>query len=378
MFKNTFYLFVLLLLLNVNGFSQVRKIDDPDYNYSAFWDFYSENTIGARVWGMGGAGVANVQDLSSMVVNPAALMVRKRISFYGEILTKNKNPWLKEVTDMYLESPVVLPDFIGVGFKINETFNTGLGFLALKTFNLDFGKVGISTPGKPIPDEYIEAYTHFRARQIFLPISVKVGKRVCLGANLNYNFISVKHLLIYKGESEKDYLNLKLGTLVQPSDKFNLGLTFVPQRSFSTETEWKGEDTSFVEKFEKTTLPWELGIGFYFHNLGYPLNFAFDIKFSKNSKIDNQVDRYDYHLGAEIEISEEINILFGYFSRFDYRNPKKGWLDEVGEYDQHFLTAGVRISLCDYLLQISVRDSHLLSSGLIETTQISVGAGVGF
>lgn len=378
MFKNIFSLLVLLLLLNINGFSQVRKIDDPDYNYSAFWDFYSENNIGARVWGMGGAGVANVEDLSSMVVNPAALMVRKRISFYGEILTKNKNPWLKEVSDMYLESPVVLPDFIGIGIKVSETFNTGLGFLAPKTFNLDLGEVGISIPDKPIPDEYIEAYTHFRARQIFLPISMKVGKRVCLGANLNYNFISVKHQLIYKGESEKDYWNLKLGTLIQPSNKFNLGLTFVPQRSFSTETEWKGEDTSFVEKFEKTTLPWELGIGFYFHNLGYPLNFAFDVKFSRNSKIDNQVDRYDYHLGVEIEISEEINILFGYFSRLDYRNPKEGWLLGVGELDQHFLTLGVSFELERFLLQASLRNSDLLSRGLMEQTNFSLGSGFYF
>lgn len=379
MFKNIFSLFILLLILNVKGFSQVRNIDYPDYNYSAFWDFYSENNIGARVWGMGGAGVANVEDLTSMVLNPATLMVRKKISFYGEFLTKNKNPWLKEVSSgIYLESPVVIPDLVGFGFKVSETVNTGLGFLAPKTFNLDLGKIGISTPDKPIPEEYVQAYTHFRAKKIVLPISVRVTQGVFFGANFNYNFISVKHKLIYKGESEVDYWNFKLGALVQPDNKSSLGLTFVPQKSFSTETEWKDKDTTFVEKFKKTTLPWELRVGFYLHDLGFPVNFACDINFSKNSKIDNQVDRYDYHLGVEIELSREISMLLGYFSRFDYRNPEMGWLTEVGELDQHFLTVGVSVELERFLLHASLRNSDLLSQGSMEQTHFSLGTGFHF
>lgn len=376
--KKLFSVIALILVIGVEGLCQDDEINAPDLNYSAFWDFYSQNGVGARVWGMGGAGVANVEDLSAMVINPAALRIQKSIRFYGEFLTKNKNPWLREISEIHLESPVVAPDFLGVGFRVSQRINTGLGFVAPKTFNIDLGKWGIVTPGEPIPEEYIQAWIHFRARQIVLPVSVRISDDVTLGVNLNYNFISVEQQLIYKGESEVDFFNFRLGALVQPTRRFGLGLTFVPQKSFSTETEWRGDGDEYVDMYQKTTLPWELGIGFCFHDFGYPLNFAFDIKFSRNSKIDKQVDRYDYHFGAEFEVNERISLLFGYFSRIDYRKPSGGSLLAPGELDQHFLTAGFSLELDRFLLQASLRNSDLLSDRLMEQTHFSLGGGFEF
>lgn len=378
MLKNLSWVIVLVLVINVKGVCQDNQINAPDLNYSAFWDFYSQNDIGARVWGMGGAGLANVNDLSAMVTNPAALAVTGKISFYGEILSKNDNPWLREVSNMYLESPMLIPDFFGVGFRISQGINAGFGFLAPKTFNIHLGKLGVVTPDEPIPEEYIQAYTHFRARQILVPMSVQVVEGLTLGANVNYNFISVRQQLIYEGESEVEFFNFKLGALVQPTRRFSLGLTFVPQKSFATETEWRGDHDEYLEKYEKTILPWELGIGFCFHDLGYPLNFAFDMKVSKNSEIDKQVDKYDYHLGVEFEVNQQISLLFGYFSRFDYRKPPAGSLLAAGELDQHFVTAGLTLKLERFLLRASLRNSDLLSDGLMEQTHFSVGTGFDF
>ena len=387
MLKRIFCLTTLLFVFGVSEFSRSETAKaPPDLFYYSTWDFYSENNVGARVWGMGGAGVANVNDLTAMVINPAALSVKERISFYGEILTKNRSeePWYEQqfqYVPTYLESPVVIPDFAGFGFKISRKVNLGLGFLASKTMNFDFGKGPVAIPSKG----RFDFYAHFRARQIILPVRVKITEGLHLGANLNYNFISVKRQTfnmwipgLWKGKSNTDYWSFKLGVLYQPFNRLDLGVTFVPQKNFSTETEWNVEDTTFVVDCEKTATPWELAIGFCLHNLTHSLrNLALDIKYSNNSVICWDVDRLDFHLGVEIEAIKEISILLGYFTRFDYR-VSEGWNLAEGELDQHFLTAGISISLYDYLLQFSIRDSHLVSSGLIETTQMSVGAGVGF
>jgi hypothetical protein len=71
-------------------------------------------------------------------------------------------------------------------------------------------------------------------------------------------------------------------------------------------------------------------------------------------------------------------MLVGYFSRFDYRNPKEGWLLGVGELDQHFLTVGVVLESQRFLWQASLRNSDLLSDGLMKQTHFSMGSGFHF
>jgi hypothetical protein len=385
MLKRIFCLTTLLFIFEVNGFYQVGAAKaSPDLFYYSTWDFYSENNVGARVWGMGGAGVANVNDLTAMVINPAALTVKERISLYGEILTKNRSQesWYEQQLQGFptnFESPVVLPDFVGLGFRISRKVN--LGFLASKTMDFDFGKGGIGIPSTG----FFDFYAHFRARQILLPVRFKVTEGLHFGANLNYNFIFVKRQTfnmwipgLWKGKSNVDYWNFKMGILYHPFNKLDLGVTFVPQKSFSTETEWNVEDTTFVMECEKTTIPWELAIGFCLHNLTHSFrNLALDIKYSNNSVIDWDVDRLDFHLGVEIEASKEISILLGYFTRFDYR-VSEGWNLTEGELDQHFLTAGLSIKIQRFLIQTSLRNSSLLSEGFMDQTHFSVGTGFHF
>ena len=392
MVKNLSFLIVLLLVFNLWGLPEVSGGNKPELHYSVFWDFYSANDMGARVWAMGGAGVANVNDLTAMVINPAALNFEDRFQFYFEVLSKSKNRWMELLggSDFYLKSPTALPTFVGFGYKAADPLYVGLGYSSPKYYKLDYGEMFITNPESPIPVGTFHQRDVFQNKQVVWPVNLELIRGLFFAGNLNYNWISL-HLRGYgrsTGESDVGFLNFKLGTLVKinqvldlhEASKISLGVVYTPQKSFKTETEWrKPGDSTKVVKFSETVLPMEVEMGFTVCDLPFPLNFAGDVKYSRNSKIEELVDRWDIHLGAEWEKNSNLVFQFGYFSRFDYRRgPDEGWLDEVGEFDQHFLTAGVRISLCDYLLQFSIRDSHLLSSGLIETTQISVGAGVGF
>ncbi|MGB2697040.1 MAG: hypothetical protein WBD28_04170 [Candidatus Zixiibacteriota bacterium] len=392
---------ILLLLFNSNAFSQAKIGTVVEPHFSVFWDFYSSNDIGARVWAMGGAGVANVNNLTAMVINPAAMYFENRFQIYYEGLNKSKIRWLEKIDPgMFLKSPQVLTTFTGLGYKITEEVYTGLGYSSPRYYKLDLGMVYITTPGNPIPIGGTNPRTVLHHKQFIWQINVYLGKGIFLGSNLNYNWISAdaRGYYIYepfyeskpcqlKEESDADFVNFKFGALAeihqilnfQGPGKINLGMVYTPKKYFEPKTEWKFGSHYKEFSLGEKTLPMKLELGFKIYDLPIPLNFAGDVKYCDNSKIEYLIDRWDIHLGAEWEKSGNLAFQFGYFSRFDYRRgPDVGWLDEIGKYNQHFLTAGVRISLYDHLLQFSIRDSHLLSSGLIETTQISVGAGVGF
>jgi len=376
MIKKLFLLTGLVLLLNVWGFSQD---DEGGYNpvFSVVWDFYSKNNPGARVWGMGGAGVANVNDLTAMVTNPAAFDLNKRFNFYSEFTSKSDIKFLKE-NDYCLKSPDILPDFIGFGFKVNDRLKIGLGYSSPKYHKLDFGVIFRTDPFSPEPTDTIHLYYIFQSKQGILVVNYNFQEVVFFGANLNYNFLS--YGLFENSDKvyglDVEYLNLKFGVLAKMDQlfgfkekdiKFDLGFVYTPKKRIETE-----------DYYKKTTYPAQLEIGFRIYNIPLPLSFAGDIKFSQNSQAKDLEDRWDIHLGCEWVATENLAFQFGYFTRFDYRTQEGIWTGDDEDWDQHFLTTGMRFSYDRYLFQISVRDSHLLSSGFIKTTQLSLGGGVGF
>jgi len=379
--KRTFSVVALVLLLPINAVSQIdghpRK--ESEFHFSSFWDFYAENDMGVRVWGMGGAGAANVNDLSAMVVNPAALDLDRRFEVYAEFLSKSKTRWLKKFANgLCLKSPSVLPALMGVAYKINDQIVIGWGFCSPKYYKLDLGiSVRTDESGNVIGE--FHSYDIFKIKQILLPLSFKLNENCFLGGNINYNFISLhSHLVDKKGESEIEYFNIKLGVLLRLTENFDLGITVIPERKFKTKTIWKDEHSVFVEKFGKTTYPMRFEAGIKLYNFSFPIDFAGDIKYSKSSRAKYLEDRFDYHLGMEVKNFKHIVLQLGYFTRFDYRDPDVNWLDKVGEYDQHFVTAGATFYMGKLLLQGCIRDSHLLSSGLIEQTHVSFATGLSF
>jgi len=399
--KKVLYFVAVLLPFSFNSLCEVKAGNKPEMHYSVFWDFYSTNDMGARVWAMGGAGVANVNDVTAMVINPAAFDFDDRFQIYFEVLNKSKNRWMKVIprSGYYLESRSVLPTFVGFGYNIAERVTTGLGYASPEYYKMDLGEMPLPPPiMEPPLDQTMHPYDKFELRQLVWPIKFEASRCVSLGVNLNYSFLSLDQWGYYTNDpqdwrtkipitkvSDVHFLSFKLGALVGISQLLNLqagnvslGMTYTPQESFRPKVEWRSSMYYWEESFGETILPRRLELGMRISDLSFPLNFAGDVKFHDNSEIEDLVDRWDIHLGCEWESTDNLAFQFGYFARLDYRDPDVGWLDEVGEYDQHFLTAGVRISLYDYLLQFSIRDSHLLSSGLIETTQMSVGGGVGF
>lgn len=379
--KRIFSVVALVLLLPINAVSQIdghpRK--ESEFHFSSFWDFYAGNDLGVRIWGMGGAGTANVNDLSAMVVNPAALDLDRRFEVYGEFLSKSKTRWIEKLADgLYLKSPSILPAFIGVAYKINHQVAIGWGFCSPKYYKLDLGiSVRTDESGNVIGE--FHSYDIFKIKQILLPLSFKLNENCFLGGNINYNFISLRsHLVDKKGESEIEYFNIKLGLLLRLTENFDLGITFVPEKKFKTKTTWKDEHSVIVEEFGKTIYPSKFEAGIKLHHFSFPIDFAADIKYSRNSRSKYLEDRFDYHLGMEMKNFKHVAFQLGYFTRFDYRDPDVEWADKVGEYDQHFLTAGTTFNVGKLLLSGCIKDSHLLSSGLIEQTHLSFGAGLRF
>lgn len=373
--------FVALVLLSpINVYSQIpdgHQRKEPNPFYSSFWDFYAENDVGARVWGMGGAGVANVNDLSAMVINPAVLDLDRKFEVYSEFLSKSENQWLGELIDgPYLKSPSVLPAFFGVAYKINGQIVIGGGYSSPKYYKLDLGTYVRTDELGNVIGRY-DAYDVFKIGQILFPLSFRLNEDCFLGGNISYNFISLSsYLADKKGKSEVEYFNVKLGGLFRITENFDFGITIVPEKEFKTKTTWRDNYSVFVETFRETIYPMKLEAGIRLHRFSWPIEFSFDVKYSKNSRAKYLEDRFDFHLGMEINKFKHTAFQLGYYTRFDFRDPDIEWLNKVGEYDQHFLTAGMTYNRGKFLLQGSIRDSHLLSSGVMEQTHLSFGAGL--
>ncbi|OGC77587.1 MAG: hypothetical protein A2145_05660 [candidate division Zixibacteria bacterium RBG_16_40_9] len=370
-----------MILLDSGIYCQVYQTDEPESHFSSFWDFYSDNRLSTIASGRGYTGIAKLNDISGIILNPASLEIQEKFQLHLGYIYKNTIPWLKELAnDIYLRQlhPTIL---VGASLRVNRSFQTGILFYTNNSYKLDLGKSYTYDEYGNVVDSF-NSYDDLRISSYLIPINFRYSDMITLGINVIYSIYSLKDVLgvvgipgnTATGKVNFSKFRFKLGVLIFPSENFAIGLTFLPETKETITKKWRNSGESFEEKFEPNIFPAKVGIGFCYKLSSFPISFSLDYNYSDDSRDYRLIDRRDFNFGLEYNISGSLNLKSGIFTQWDYRNGSTvEWIDRVGDYNQIFTTLGASYHLRLFTLDLSIMDSHLLSNGKIKQTYINSG-----
>jgi len=365
--KILFYSFILIL------FSLISVVNGDTF------DFYSDNRFSTKANGRGYTGIANIDGISNVILNPASLDIKNELQVHFEYVYKNTVPWLIE--DWYLKplSPIFLA---GCGIPINKYFQTGVVYYIKNSYQLEMKTVIEMSPGGDIENVYQS--DEEKIYSLLIPFTVKY-KNIRFGVNLdslNYVFTSrvimegkVYYNLSAEGKFEK--LVPKFGVIFSPNESLSIGITFVPETEETMKVNKKSNISGEYVEEEHIIFPLKLAVGIKHKPKVLPIWYYIDCNYSNESKIDKSfVDRIDFHFGLDYEISNKLILRTGVFTQKDYRSEdtKKSF----GSIDQVFATFGFSYKIGVIELNFSLMDSHLFSFGEIKQTYANCGLSFNF
>ncbi|MCK4308270.1 hypothetical protein KAW50_08605 [candidate division WOR-3 bacterium] len=395
--KSGIILTAILVVVSANlSYAEVES----ELHFSPFWDFYSDNRFSTIASGKGCTGIAGANDISGAVLNPASLEIDKRCQFHFEYVYKSKVEWLEEVLDdVYLKQlhPTVLA---GLGFHFNDYLQAGILYYTNNNYKLDLGAVTvIDEIGHEIGRSF--CYNKFKITSFSLPVVLCCKDIIRFGVNISYSHYSLEEVLVgewYEGKECVGKANFykivpKFGAIIFPLKNLSLGLTFLPETKETIVKEWSSDRNRWLklkepikrewfnpldENFQPNVLPLKIGIGLQYKLDKIPIHFSLDYNYSNNSKDELLMDRNDIHFGLEYDINNHLTLRTGFFKQQDYRNRTLEWCNKLGDYGQIFITFGTSFKVEYFVLNFSVMDSHLFSTGEIEQTYINTGATCSF
>jgi len=209
-----------------------------------------------------------------------------------------------------------------------------------------------------------------------------------MGINVNYSFFSHDFYIgVNNNVFEKtrfELLTADFGLIIKPSDRYSLGLTLSPQYTkqfikeriynyiFISDSLWPSEIGGYtIPEPRVNKFPLSAGLGIKYLPSEKIKLFA-DYHFVNASIYPHYFDRHDINLGVEY-LHKKTTLRAGAFTLLDFRKPGL-WLQEsAGKEHQYFLTGGVTCPVGPMEINLSLMDSHILSSGSLKQTQVSCG-----
>ncbi len=349
-----------------------------EYDFTPFFEFYSDNRISTAACGKGYTGIASPSsDLTGAVLNPAALMLKGRFQVYGEYVYKSKVPWLKEfwpdIGELSL-NPRQPTLCVGIGGRIGNHLQTGLLYYTSQSYKFKQGEIFRTDEQGNILDS-ANVYTDYQSSTVAVPCAYQFGGKttLTLGLNLGYaTYRSDDNFGFMTGKARFSRIITKFGVVFSQAERLRLGIAYQPEFRQTVTEPWTGmiNDTS---TYGPMTYPSRIGLGASYRPGHVPLRFSVDYQFANTSRDSVLVNRKDIHLGLEYEFSKTLTLRTGLFTLDDYRSRRTQWLDPVGSYDQKFITLGASYRIGPVTAQTSLMDSHWLSSGKIKETYIHSG-----
>lgn len=388
---------ILLSIIIISYLQNILQAEKSELSFSPFWDFYSNNRLSTSASGKGYTGIAGRNDISGVVLNPASLEILKhKFQFCFEYVYKSNIQWLDGVvSDVYLKE--LQPAFLsGLGVNLNKYIQTGILYYTGNSYKLDLGEVRvIDENGNTIGETY--CYKRFRINSLSMPIVTKY-KNIRFGVNINYLYYCLESILIGEwygeecsGKASFYKLVPKFGIIISPLKNLSLGATFLPETKATIEEKWspkirwivlepsiKGDWFTPEDTIFNNTFPLEVGVGLQYKLNKLPLSFYLDYNYYDYSKDELLVDRNDIHFGAEYEFNRYFILRAGFFRQQDYRDENIQWYDDIGDYEQIFVTSGASIRLESFGLNFSIMDSHIGYIGEKKQTYINGGMTYNF
>ncbi len=352
----------------------------PDFEN--FWDFYGDNRISSQACGKGYTGVANTGDISSTFINPASLSLKNKKQIYFEYVYKDEIEWIADIKYKNLD-----PNFsLGFGLPVNDYFQTGIVYRIENSRKTDYGEIQGTVVSDTAEGGYIETgtaklYKDTKFSSFSIPLAFNFINTLSIGIDLSYtNFYSkfysetedsIMEAVFNDYTAEFNKIIPKIGFILFPIKNLSMGFTFLPEVKENVSIELTDTTITYAEP---NVFPLEIGIGISYKLDVIPLTLSLDYNFSKNSAEENLGDRNDIHFGLEYDINYNFTIRGGFFTQKDYRS---GW-SIIGNYDQIFTTFGISYKISSLTINLSLMDSHLLSTGSVEQTYFNTGISYRF
>lgn len=337
----------------------LASAQSEDLMLSSYWDFYSENHFSLTAAGQGNAGLADQGGILASILNPASLKIDPGLQFSTGYSYKAKQPWLEElwpdVGQIYLTAlhPCLL---FGLNYGINSKIQAGLVYYDRKSYRFNAGTfVAVDETGEPT-DTFV-AYEDIRHSTLLIPISFKLSKYIGGGLGIYAN------RLTHRFHGSQDVTNslyslyFRPGLLLSPYNGLSFGLT----GGYKTKASYifGGVELAHSE-------PAYLSFGLKLENPEIRTSFYFDFNKYWYSDIKESLnDRLDTGFGIEQDW-KKLKLRAGCYTILDYRRSSDN-------NDQYFITGGVTFPVGPMELTLSIMDSHILSTGSIEQTQIACG-----
>ena len=348
--------------------------------FESFWDFYTDNRISSSACGMGYTGVASTGDISNAFINPASLSLENKKQIYFEYVYKNDIEWIADIRYKNLN-----PNFsLGFGLPINDYLQTGITYRIENSLKTDYGEMygtGISEDEDGFIDlGVIEAYRDFKISSFSIPVVFKFKDILNIGIDLSYTNFYSKYFSKEEIDTSETVSNTQMVEFNKIRPKF--GIIFFPIKNLSTGLTYLPETREAViietDTLDPNIFPSKIGIGISYKFNPIPISLSLDYKYSKNSAEEGLVNRNDIHFGLGYYINDNFTIRTGFFTQKDYRI-RETQLDSYWDHhDQIFTTFGISYKVSSLILNLSLMDSHLFSSGSVEQTYFNTGISYGF
>ncbi|MEJ2567270.1 MAG: hypothetical protein P8Z50_00085 [candidate division WOR-3 bacterium] len=359
----------------------------PDFEN--FWDFYADNRISSQACGRGYTGVANTGDISSTFINPASLSLKNKKQIYFEYVYKDDLEWIADIKYKNLD-----PNFsLGFGLPVNDYFQTGIVYRIENSRKTDYGEIQGTVVIDTAEGGYTEAgtaelYKNTKFSSFSVPLAFNFINILTIGIDLSYtNFYSkfysetedsIMEAVFNDYTAEFNKIRPKIGVILFPIKNLSMGLTFLPEVKENATMELTDTTITYAEP---NIFPLEIGIGISYQLSTIPLTLSLDYNYSKNSAEEGLVNRNDIHFGVSYDIHNNFILRGGFFTQGDYRTQSsQSYLESygLGNFDQIFTTFGISYKISSLTINLSLMDSHLLSTGSVEQTYFNTGISYGF
>ena len=362
----------LILVYTLSSNSQtVREYDD--FVLSPSNDFYSNNYLYGSNTGKGNTGIGSENEFSAVLLNPAAVKLKNKITVCLQYTFKTNNRVTFSNT------------FGSNGYDLKHKPNSFSGGLALKINNLITAGILYSNTNNLRYDFSDNSLSHdelsfnLNIHSIALPIIFNYSN-IGFGTTLFYNLYrndmtgvtTIEDPAIPHDVTDSfERLNVQVGLFYKPVKTFSAGLTFTPGfKSDITSSENHSISPSFKQVSRQ---PFKVTVGVNFLTMNNKLSLAFDYNFQRTSEMTGYLDKNDFNFGGEYFLNKKLTIRTGFFTSFDIRdfhNDEVGFPGSEGDFTQYFLTGGFTYKLKNVDLSLSVMDSHI-SPGTIKLFMVN-------
>lgn len=362
------------------------KIDSPETSFNSFFNFYSNNKPSVTASGRGYTGAAANMDLSSSVINPAAMNLSRVWEIFYEYQSKDEIK-ISEGDQRVNFSSYRQTGTFGIGLKLDR-IQTGIVYFQRSNYNF-------STCIRCVYNEAVVDSMNYHLKATIhdftIPICYQIHDNLRLGTSLileNYESADPAPLIgqngiqeIITGKVDFNMIRFKLGFVADPTESISIGASVMPQNKRDLKKEFGL--CYGCNEYSDNTFPTEITTGINYHPQSLPIKFLADYNYSNDSAYKELKDRHDLNLGIEIYAKKYLTLRTGFFTQHDYRNTdykisgdtQYYWDDSVS-YDQYFLTTGFTLMWKRLSINASLMDSSLISKGDIDQTYFTIGTSL--